>query len=198
MNFELIDGWKKIVGHDRMKKISNKYIDSRLDLEFPNLREGNYKHNKLSIPSELENNVNMLLEFERKGFLTHDEVLRMVDVSTRNIISENIPDTFFGNVSMMIDYEILTNIQNKLIEIESKGFLTHDEVSRIINVLDWNISHEKKHGDLFNYVCRMLDDEKIKDLKEDEKLEMLIRIRESLNIEEGYIKEENFEEENFE
>lgn len=198
MNSELIDDWEKIVGHDRMKKISNKFIDNSLDLEFPNLREGTYEHKKLSIPSELENNAKMLLEFERKGFLTHDEFSRMVDVSTRNIISKNMPDALFENVSIMIDEEILKNIQTKLIEIERKGFLTHDEVSRIVNVLDWNISHERKHGDLFNYVCRMLDDEKIKDLKEDEWHEMLLRIRESLNVEEEYINEENLEEENFE
>jgi hypothetical protein len=174
MNSELIDDWEKIVGHERMKIISNKFFDSRLDLEFPNLQKGNYEYKKLSIPSELENNANMLIEFERKGFLTNDEVSRMIEVSTQNIISKNMHGALFENVSMMIDDEILKNIKNKLIEIERKGFLTDDEVSRIVKVLARNITGESMPGALFNYVCIMLDDEKFKD-QEDEELEMFIR-----------------------
>lgn len=193
MDSELIDEWEQIVGHNRMRIISNKFFDSRLDLEFPNLHKGDYEHKKLSILSEIENNANMLLEFERKGFLTHDEFTRMVDVSTRNIISKNMPDALFENVSIMIDVEILKDIKNKLTEIERKGFLTHDEVSRVVNVLALNISHERKHSVLFKYVCSMLDDEKIKTLREDEWTEMSIRIRESLNKEEEKLNEENLE-----
>jgi hypothetical protein len=181
MNSELIDDWEKIVGHDRMKIISNKYFDTRLDLEFPNLQKGTYEYKKLSIPSELENNANMLIEFERKGFLTHDEISRMIEASTRNIMNKNIPCALFENISIMLNDEILKNIKNKLIEIERKDFLTHDEVSIIVKELAQNITDESMHGALFEYVCILLDDERIKDQGEDERLELVIRyIREIL------------------
>ncbi|SNQ61057.1 hypothetical protein [Candidatus Methanoperedens nitratireducens] len=185
MNSELIDEWEKIVGHNRMKIISNKFFDSRLDLEFPYLQEGHCKYKKLSMPSELENNANMLIEFERNGFLTHDEVLKMIEASTRNIINKNIPGALFENISLMIYEEILKIIKNRLIEIERKGFLTHDEVSRIVKVLARNFAGESMLGALFEYVCILLDDERIKDQGEDERLELMIRyIRWSLVIEE--------------
>ncbi len=185
MNSELIDEWEKIVGHDRIKIISNKFFDSRLNLEFPDLQEDNYGYKKLSIPSELENNANILNEFERNGFLTHDEVSRMIEVSTRNILNKNMPSALFENVSRMLDDEILRTIKNKLTEIERKGFLTHDEVSRIVKVLARNIAGESVPVALFEYVCILLDDERIKDQGEEERLELVIRyIRESLVIEE--------------
>ncbi len=180
MNSELIDEWEKIVGHDRMKMISNKYFDSRFDLEFPDLQEGNFKYKKLSIASELENNANMLKEFEKNGFLTHDEVSRMIDVSTRNIINKSMHGAIFENVSKTLDFEILRTINNGLIEIERKGLLTHDEVLRIIEVLSWNLA-----GALFEYVRILLDNERIKDQGETKRLELVIRyIRERLVIEE--------------
>jgi len=184
MNSELIDGWEKIVGHDRMKIISNKFFDRRLDLEFPDLQKCSYEYKKLSIISELENNANMLIEFERKGFLTHDEASRMIEVSTRNIISNNMPVALFENISMMMDDEILKNIKNKLTEIEIKGFLTHDEVTRIVKVLARNIKDKSMPDALFKYICIMMDDEKLKDQEEDERIEMLVRyIRWSLDPE---------------
>src|SRR5574340_352671 len=174
MNSELIDEWKKIIGHDRIKIISNKFFDGRLNLEFPYLQEDNYGYKKLSIPSELEINANILNEFERNGLLTHDEVSRMIEVSTQNIINKNMHGALFENVSRMLDDEILKNIKNKLIEIERKGFLTHDEVSRIVKVLARNIAGESMSGALFEYVRIMLDDERIKDQGEDERLELVI------------------------
>ena len=129
------------------------------DLEFPNLQKCSYEYKKLSITSELENNANILIEFERKGFLTRDEVSRMIEVSTRNIISNNMPGVLFENVSMMVDDEVLKNIKNKLIEIERKGFLTHDEVLRIVKVLNQNIMHKIMSRPLFKYVCILMDDE---------------------------------------
>lgn len=181
MNSELIDEWEKIVGPNRMKVISTKYFDSRLDLEFPNLQKGSYEYKKLSMSSELENNANILIEFERNGFLTHNEVSRMIEVSTWNIINKNVPGALFENVSIMLHDEILKNIKNKLVEIERKGLLTHDEVSRIVKVLAQNITGESTPDALFEYVCIMLDDERTKDKGEDERIELVVRyIRESL------------------
>lgn len=181
----MIDEWEKIVGHDRMKMISNKYFNSRFDLEFPDLQEGNFKHKKLSIHSELENNANMLKEFEKNGLLTHNEVSRMIDVSTRNIINKSMPGAIFENVRKTLDDEILRTIKIGLIEIERKGLLTHDEVSRIIKVLSWNLADESMPGALFEYVRILLDNERFKDQGETKRLELVIRyIRESLVIEE--------------
>jgi len=175
MNSELIDAWEKIVGHDRIKIISNKFIDCRLDMEFPELQKGSYEHKKLSIRSELENNANMLIEFERNGFLTHDEVSRMIEISTLNIISNKIPEAFFENISMMVDDEILKKIKIKLNEIERRGFLSHNEVSEIIKELARNINGETTQGALFKYICIIMDDEEFKEEIDNERLEMLIR-----------------------
>ncbi len=173
MNSELIDEWEKIVGPDRIKIISIKFFDSRLDLEFPNLQKGSYEHKKLSIRSELENNANMLIEFERNGFLTQDEVSRMIEISTQNIIRNKIPEAFFENVSMMIDDEILKKIKNKLNEIERKGLLAHNEVSGIIKELARNVEDHTTQGALFKYICIMMDDE-FKEERENERLDMLV------------------------
>ncbi|MCX9009818.1 MAG: hypothetical protein OIN66_01730 [Candidatus Methanoperedens sp.] len=184
MNAKLMDEWEKIVGPNRMKIISNRYFDSRLNLEFPSLQKGNYEYKKLSMPFELENNASMLIELERNGFLTHNEVSRMIEVSTRNIINKNMPGVFFENISRMLDDEILEDIKIKLKEIERNGFLTHDEVSIIVEELARNIAGESVPGALFEYVCILLDDERVKDQGEDERLELVIPyIRWSLELE---------------
>ena len=175
MNSELIDAWEKIVGPDRIKIISKKFFNSRLDMEFPELQKGSYEHKKLSIRSELENNANMIIEFERNGFLTYDEASRMIEISTLNIISNKMPEALFENVSMMIDDEILKKIKNKLNEIERKGFLAHNEVSGIIKELARNIKGETAQGALFKYICIIMDDEEFKEERENERLEMLVR-----------------------
>ena len=175
MNSELIDAWEKIVGHDRIKIISNKFFDSRLDMEFPELQNGSYEYKKLSMRSELENNANMLIEFERNGLLTHEEASRMIEISTLNLINNKMPEAFFENVSLLIDDEILKKIKNKLDEIERKGFLANNEVSAIIKELTRNIKVKTTQGALFKYVCIMMDDEEFKDEREIKGLEMLTR-----------------------
>ena len=144
-------------------------------MEFPELQKGTYEHKKLSIRSELENNANMLIEFEKNGFLTHDEVSRMIEVSTLNIINNKMPEALFENVSMMLDDEILKKVKNKLDEIERNGLLTHNEVSAVLKELARNIKGETTQGALFKYVCIMMDDEEFKEERENERLDMLIR-----------------------
>jgi hypothetical protein len=102
-----------------------------------------------------------------------------------------MPGAIFENVSKTLDYEILRTIENGLIEIERKGLLTHDEVSRIIKVLSWNLAGESMPGALFEYVRILLDNERIKDQGETKRLELVIRyIRESLVEEEKLVNEE--------
>jgi len=173
MNSDLIEEWEKIIGPDRIKIISNKYFDSRLDLEFPTFRRGTMNIKNLSVRSELENNANILNEFEKNGFLTHDEVSRMIEVSTRNIISKKIPDPLLNSVFELIDDEILKNIRIRLLEIERKGFITLDEVSRIVKVLDRNLKDRILSRPLFRYVCFLMEDKKNKDHEDYEWLENL-------------------------
>ena len=144
-------------------------------MEFPGLHKGSYEHKKMSIRSELENNANILTEFESNGFLTHDEVSRMIEISTLDIISNKIPDALLENVSMMMDDEILKKIKNRLDEIERNGLLAHNEVSGIIKELARNIKNETPQGALFKYICIMMDDEEFKKEGEIERLDLLIR-----------------------
>ena len=107
MNIELLDDWEKIVGTERMKIISSQFFNNKLNLEFPYLGKDykDYAYKKSSILSELENTGNMLIELEKNGILTHEEVLKMVKVSARELISKNIPVAFFKNISLMLDEE---------------------------------------------------------------------------------------------
>ena len=102
MNIELMDDWEKIVGTERMKIISSQFFDNKLNSEFPYLCK-DYAYKKLSILSELENTGNMLIELETNGILTHEEVLKMVEVSARELISKNIPVALFKNISLMLE-----------------------------------------------------------------------------------------------
>jgi hypothetical protein len=104
MNIELLDDWEKIVGKERMKIISSQFFNNKLNLEFTSLGK-DYAYKKSSILSELENTGNMLIELEKNGILTHEEVLKMVKVSARELISKNIPVAFFKNISLMLDEE---------------------------------------------------------------------------------------------
>ncbi len=104
MNIELLDDWEKIVGTERMKIISSEFFDNKLNLEFPYLSK-DYAYKKSSILLELENTGNMLIELEKNGILTHEEVLKMVEVSARELISKNIPVALFKNISLMLEDE---------------------------------------------------------------------------------------------
>lgn len=104
MNNDLLDDWGKIVGTERMKIISSQFFDNKLNSEFPYL-DKDYAYKKSSILSELENTGNMLIDLENNGILTHEEVLKMVEVSARELISKNIPVALFKNISFMLEDE---------------------------------------------------------------------------------------------
>ncbi len=102
MNTDVLSDWEDIIGQEKVKLISSRFFDNKLNSEFPYLKKSNYTYKKLSILSELENTGNILIEFERNGFLTHDEVLRMIEITARELISKNIPSALFKNVSLML------------------------------------------------------------------------------------------------
>src|SRR5574341_317542 len=103
MNTELLDDWEKIIGTERGRIISSQFYDNKLNSEFPHLEGGDYAYKKSSILSELENIGNMLIEYEKNSLLTHDEVLRMIEASARELINKNIPAALFKNVALMLD-----------------------------------------------------------------------------------------------
>ncbi len=102
MNTEMLSDWENIIGQEKVKLISSRFFDNKLNSEFPYLEKSNYAYKKLSILSELENTGNILIEFEKNGFLTHDEVLKMIEITAMELISKNIPTAFFKNVSLML------------------------------------------------------------------------------------------------
>ncbi len=103
MNTEMLSHWESIIGQEKVKIISGRFFDNKLNSEFPYLGENDYISRKLSILSELESTGNILIEFEKSGFLTHDEVLRMIEITARELISRSIPDALFNSVSLMLD-----------------------------------------------------------------------------------------------
>ncbi len=107
MNIEMLNDWENIIGQEKVKIISSKFLDNKLNSEFPYLERNDYAYKKLSILSELENIGNILIELEKNSLLSHDEVLRMIEVSVRQLISKNIPAALFKNVALMLDGEEL-------------------------------------------------------------------------------------------
>jgi hypothetical protein len=104
MNIELMDDWEKIIGTERMKIISSQFFNNKLNSEFSYLGK-DYAYKKSSILCELESTGNMLIELEKNGILTHEEVLKMVEVSARELIGKNIPVALFKNISLMLEDE---------------------------------------------------------------------------------------------
>ncbi len=103
MNAAMLSDWENIIGQEKVRIISTRFFDERLYSEFPNLGKNDYAQKKRSILSELENMGNLLIECERDGFLTHDQVQRMIEVTARELIGKSMPAALFENVSLMLD-----------------------------------------------------------------------------------------------
>jgi hypothetical protein len=105
MNAAMLSDWENIIGKEKVRLISTRFFDNRLYSEFPNLVKNDYARKKMSILSKLETTGNLLIECEKDGFLNHDEVQRMIDVTARELIGRSMPGAFFENVSLMLDDE---------------------------------------------------------------------------------------------
>lgn len=103
MNAAMLSYWENIIGKEKVRLISTRFFDNRLNSEFPNLGKNDYARKKMNILSELETTGNLLIECEKDGFLTHDEVQRMIDATARELIGNSMPEALFENVSLMLD-----------------------------------------------------------------------------------------------
>lgn len=103
MDQDILDGWNAIISQDKMKLISNKLFDNSINLDFPNIENNIYSYKKVTILSKLESIGNILIEFEKNGLLTHNEVLSMIEIVARELLNKAIPSTLLENVSLMLD-----------------------------------------------------------------------------------------------
>ncbi|MBU4075182.1 MAG: hypothetical protein KKI06_00435, partial [Euryarchaeota archaeon] len=97
MNAAMLSDWENIIGKEKVRLISTRFFDNRLNSEFPNLGNNDYARKKRNILSELETTGNLLIECEKDGFLTHDEVQRMIDATARELIGRSMPGALFEN-----------------------------------------------------------------------------------------------------
>jgi len=105
MNLEMLSQWENIIGQEKVKIITDRFFGNKLQSEFPNLEKNDYTSRKSNILSELESTGNILIEFEKSGFLTHDEVMSLIEITARELIIKNTPSAMFNSLSVMLDEE---------------------------------------------------------------------------------------------
>jgi len=101
MDLKIIDEWAELIGYERAKIVFDVFFDKKIDLDFPNLAQGDLTHIKKSIIAELEDVGSILTEFNG-NILSHDEIIKMVDILARDLISKSLPDAFVKNISAML------------------------------------------------------------------------------------------------
>lgn len=127
----MLDGWVELIGHERAKIVADVFFDKKIDLDFPNLAQGDLTHIKKSIIAELEEVGSILTELD-DYILTHEEIIKMVDLLARDLISRTLPDIFVGNISEMLLTE------------ERLGKELDEELKYIKGVLDSIHRHEEE------------------------------------------------------
>jgi len=131
MDLMMLDGWVELIGHERAKIVADVFFDKKIDLDFPNLAQGDLTHIKKSIIAELEEVGSILTELD-DYILTHEEIIKMVDLLARDLISRTLPDIFVGNISEMLLTE------------ERLGKELDEELKYIKGVLDSIHRHEEE------------------------------------------------------
>ena len=101
MDLKIIDKWAELIGHERAKIVFDVFFDKKIDLDFPNLAQGDLTHIKKSIITELEEVGSILMELDG-NILTHEEIIKMIDLLARDLISRSLPDAFVKNISAML------------------------------------------------------------------------------------------------
>ena len=101
MDLKILDEWAELIGHERAKIVFDVFFDKKIDLDFPNLAQGDLTHIKKSIIAELEEIGTILMELDG-NILTHEEIIKMVDLLARDLISKSLPDAFVKNISAML------------------------------------------------------------------------------------------------
>ena len=96
-----MDEWANLIGDERAKNVFDIFFDKKIDLDFPNLAQGDLTHIKKSIIAELEEVGTILWELDG-NILSHEEIIKMVDLLARDLISKSLPDAFVKNISAML------------------------------------------------------------------------------------------------
>ena len=104
MNPKIPDEWSKLIGHDRAKIVADVFFDKKIDLDFPLLARGDFTHVKKSIITELEEVGTILKELDGDT-LSRDEIVKMIDLFARDLISKSLPEAFVKNISEMLSTE---------------------------------------------------------------------------------------------
>ena len=96
-----MDEWAEFIGHERAKIVFGVFFSKKIDLDFPNLAQDNLTHIKKSIIAELEEVGTILMELD-ENILSHEEIIKMVDLLARDLIFKTLPDAFVKNISAML------------------------------------------------------------------------------------------------
>ena len=131
MDLKILDEWAELIGHERAKIVFDVFFSKKIDLDFPNLAQGDLTHIKKSIIAELEDVGTILMELDG-NILSHDEIIKMIDLLARDLISKSLPDAFVKNISAMLLAE------------ERLGKELDEEIKYIKGVLDSIHRHEEE------------------------------------------------------
>ena len=101
MNVKILDEWVDIIGYERTTTVADLFLDRKIDLDFPDLGQGDLTHVKRCIITELADTGTILMELDG-DVLNHEEIITMVDVLARDLISKTLPDVFVNNISEML------------------------------------------------------------------------------------------------
>ena len=101
MNAKILDGWADVIGYERAKTVADLFLDREIDLDFPDLGQGDLTHVKRSIIAELADTGTILMELDG-DVLNHEEIITMVDVLARDLISRSLPEAFVNSISEML------------------------------------------------------------------------------------------------
>ncbi|PXF60819.1 MAG: hypothetical protein C4B59_07475 [Candidatus Methanogaster sp.] len=101
MNAKILDEWADIIGYERTKTVADLFLDRKMDLDFPDLGQGDLTYVKRSIITELEDTGTILMELDG-SVLNHGEIITMVDVLARDLISKTLHEAFVNNISEML------------------------------------------------------------------------------------------------
>ena len=101
MNVKILDEWVGIIGYERTKTVADLFFNRKIDLDFTDLGQGDLTYVKRSILTELADTGAILMELDR-GVLNHGEIITMVDMLARDLISRSLPEAFVNNISEML------------------------------------------------------------------------------------------------
>lgn len=104
MNAKILDEWAELIGNERAKTVADVFFDKKVNLDFPNLAQGDLTQIKKSIITELEDVGTILMELDG-NILNHDEIIKMVDLVARDLIAKSLPEVFVKNISEMLSTE---------------------------------------------------------------------------------------------